>query len=123
MKIQYPLTVLTLAAIAFASGAALAGGMPSDEGPEVLLEEPGFEKMEIDRGNNLSSDSLDQETITAIIKSQTPESLPVAYIPAAYVTVVATETPMDAPDALPQDTPKLSLALNSPEGFLPRDHR
>ena len=36
MIIRHPLTVLTLAALLMAGGAALAGGMPSDEGPEVV---------------------------------------------------------------------------------------
>jgi hypothetical protein len=129
MKIRHPLTVLTLVAMALASGAALAGGMPSDEGPEVVPEELGFEELETDRGNNLSSVRFGDDIITAIIKSQMPE-ISQTFLPAAYVTaVVATETSVNTPTAAsmkipgPQVTPKLPLAFNHPDGVLPRDHR
>ena len=131
MIIRHPLTVFTLAAILMASGAALAGGMPSDEGPEVILddlglEESGLDELEIGRGNNLSGVdlddiSLDESTITAIIKSQIPEALQAAFVPVAYVTAVAAA---EVPEAPPQGSPKLPPALTSPEGDpLLRDHR
>ena len=105
MIIRYPLTALTLAALLMASGAALAGGMPSDEGPEVILDELGY-------------DSLDDDTITAIIKNLAP--LPEAYVPAANVTTVAV---IEAPQTVPSVTPKLAPAQLSPEDDLRRDHR
>lgn len=116
MTIRYPLTVLTLAALLMASGASLAGGMPSDEGPEVVPDALGFN----------GGDKLDEDTITAIIKSLTPEylpdaSLPAAYVPAAYVTAVVDD---QAVATTPLGTPKLPPALDSPEGDpLLRDHR
>ena len=110
MTIRYPLTVLTLAALLMASGAALAGGMPSDEGPEVVPDELGFN----------GGDSLDEDTITAIIKSMAPEYLPDATVPAAYVTAVMDG---EALEPTPPVTPKLPPALNSPDDEWQRDHR
>ena len=111
MTIRYPLTVLTLAALLMASGASLAGGMPSDEGPEVVPDALGFN----------GGDKLDEDTITAIIKSLTPEYLPDAPLPAAYVTAVVDDQAVATP---PLGTPKLPPALDSPEGDpLLRDHR
>ena len=116
MTIRYPLTVLTLAAFLMASGAALAGGMPSNEGPEVVPDALGLN----------GGDNLDEDTITAIIKSQTPEylpdaSIPAAYVPAGHVTAVVDD---QAVETTPLGTPKLPPALNSPEGDpLLRDHR
>ncbi len=111
MIIRYPLTVLTFAAMVMASGLAFAGGMPSDEGPEVILDDLGFN----------GGDSLDEDTITAIIKSQLARPLPTPYIPAAYVTVVTAvaETPATA---LPKE-PEFEPALLSPEDEWRRDHR
>ena len=110
MIIRYPLTVLTLAAMVMASGLAFAGGMPSDEGPEVILDDLGFN----------AGDSLDQDTITAIIESHAVLPLPAAYIPAAYVTTAAVA---EAPaTALPRE-PELEPALLSPEDYWRRDHR
>ena len=110
MRIRYPLTVLTLAAILMAGGAAIAGGMPSDEGPEVVPEEMGF----------LGGDNPDEDTIAAIIKSLPPERLPAAYVPTAY-DVAATIT--EATDTTLISTPKLPPALTSPVDDWKRDHR
>ena len=113
MIIRYPLTALTLAALLMTSGAALAGGMPSDEGPEVILDELGYDELGSGGG-----DRLDGDTIAAIIKNLAP--LPEAYVPAAYVTTVAvTEAPQTA---LPS-TPELAPARLSPEDDWRRDHR
>ena len=110
MIIRYPLTVLTLAAMVMASGLAFAGGMPSDEGPEVILDDLGFNQ----------GDSLDENTITAIIKSQLAQPLPAPYFPAAYVTTAA--VPEASATALPGE-PKLEPALISPEDDWRPDHR
>ena len=109
MIIRYPLTVLTITAFLMAGGAALAGGMPSDEGPEVVLDEFSY------------GDSLDDDTITAIIKSMTPQ--PVNFV----VPVEDTQTTMitlvkDAPAPQLQIT-QLPSALLSPEDEWRRDHR
>ena len=111
MIIRYPLTVLTLSAMLMASGLAFAGGMPSDEGPEVILDELGFNK-----GNG-----LDEDTITAIIKSQAFQPLPTPYIPAVDVTTVAAVAEAPA-TVLPRD-PELEPAQLSPEDDWQRDHR
>ena len=97
MIIRHPLTVLTLAAFLMAGGAALAGGMPSDEGPEVVPEELGFN----------TGGSLDEETIIAIIKSQSSDYV----LPAAYA-VAETEDETAAP--LPRDTTEIMPALTRP---------
>ena len=111
MIIRYPLTVLTLAAMVMAGGLAFAGGMPSDEGPEVILDDVGFNE----------GDSLDEDTITAIIKSQAAQTLPMPYIPAAFVTTVAAVAEAPA-TALPRE-PILEPAQLSPEDDWRRDHR
>lgn len=111
MIIRYPLTVLTLSAMLMASGLAFAGGMPSDEGPEVILDELGFNK-----GNG-----LDEDTITAIIKSQAFQPLPTPYIPAVDVTTVAAV--VEAPATTLPHEPKLEPAQLSPEDVWQRDHR
>ncbi len=112
MIIRYPLTVLTIAAMVMASGLAFAGGMPSYEGPEVILDDVGFDE----------GDSLDEDTITAIIKSQAAQPpLPEPYIPAAYVTTVAAVA--EAPATALPDEPELEPALISPEDDWRRDHR
>ncbi len=108
MIIRYPLTVLTLAALLLAGGAVLAGGMPSDEGPEVILDELG------------DGDSLDENTITAIIKSEIPEPLPQAFVPADHIAVV---TVAEAPAIALPNEPELGPALISPEDDWRRDHR
>ena len=114
MIIRYPLTVLTIAAMVMASGLAFAGGMPSDEGPEVILDDLGFN----------GGDSLDEDTITAIIKSQLAQPLPTPYIPAAYVTAVAAVVAVaEAPAAALPEEAKFEPALISPEDVLRRDHR
>lgn len=118
MIIRHPLTALTLAALLMAGGAALAGGMPSDEGPEVILDELGYDELGIDGG-----DSLDDDTITAIIKNLAPlpeAYVPEAYVPAAYVTTVAV---IEAPQTAPASTPELAPAQLSPEDEWRRDHR
>ena len=110
MTIRHPLTALTLAALLMAGGAALAGGMPSDEGPEVIYDELGY----------VGADSLDEDTITAIIKTLTPETLPQAFVPAAYTVAV---TVSEAPSTPLPSEPKLGPALNSPDDDMRRDHR
>ena len=116
MIVRFSPTVAALAIVLMASGGAMAGGMPSDEGPEVVPDALGFN----------GGDKLDEDTITAIIKSLTPEylpdaSLPAAYVPAAYVTAVVDD---QAVATTPLGTPKLPPALDSPEGDpLLRDHR
>ena len=110
MIIRYPLTVLTLSALLMAGGAVLAGGMPSDEGPEVILDELGYD----------DGDSLDEDTITAIIKSQIPQPLPQAFVPAAYIAAV---TVAEAPAIALPNEPELGPALISPEDDWRRDHR
>ena len=110
MTIRPPLTVIAVATLLMASGSAFAGGMPSDEGPEVILDELGYD----------GGDSLDEDTITAIIKSQTPEYLPDAYVPAAYVAAV---TVAQAVETTPLNKPQLPPALFSPEDEWQRDHR
>ena len=92
MIIRHPLTILTLAALVMASGAALAGGMPSDEGPEVVPEELSFN----------TGGSLDEDTITAIIKSQLSDyGLPAAYAVAETVDETATPVSHETPDIMP----------------------
>ncbi len=108
MIIRYPLTVLTLAALLMAGGAVLAGGMPSDEGPEVILDELGYDG------------DLDEDTITAIIKSLPPQPLPQAFVPAAHISPMTVAEAVDTP--LPSET-KLGPALISPEDDWRRDHR
>ena len=98
MIIRHPLTVLTLAALVMAGGAALAGGMPSDEGPEVVPEELSFN----------TGGSLDEDSITAIIKSQLSDY----FLPAAYVVEVS-EDEIAAP--VPRDTPRIMPVLTCPE--------
>lgn len=110
MIIRHPITILTLAAFLMAGGAALAGGMPSDEGPEVILDEIGYD----DGG------SLDGDTITAIIKSQIPQDLPAAYVPATYVVAVTTA---EAPSSLTLSVTELPPAPIIPDDELKRDHR
>ena len=106
MIIRHPLTVFTLAAFLMAGGAALAGGMPSDEGPEVVPEELGFN----------TGGSLDEETIIAIIKSQSSDYV----LPAAYA-VAETEDETAAP--LPRDTTEIMPVLTCPECvWLNADH-
>ena len=102
MIIRHPLTILTLAALLMASGAALAGGMPSDEGPEVVPEELGFN----------TGGSLDENTITAIIKSQLPGYESDLYAPVAYVSTVTTAEAVEPP---PLDTTELMPAQICPE--------
>ena len=111
MIIRYPLTVLTIAAMVMASGLAFAGGMPSDEGPEVILDDLG----------SIGDDSLYEDTITAIIKSQLARPLPTPYIPAAYVTAVTAVAEAPA-TALPKDA-EFAPALLRPAAVLRRDHR
>ena len=53
-------TVAALAALLLASGAAMAGGMPSDEGPDVVLGEQDLE-------------ALFTPTITTIIEEELPQ--------------------------------------------------
>ena len=98
MIIRHPLTVLTLAALVMAGGAALAGGMPSDEGPEVVPEE-----LSLNTGG-----SLDEDTIIAIIKSQLSEYV----LPAAYA-VAQSEDKTAAPPL--RDTPEIMPVLTCPE--------
>ena len=98
MIIRHPLTVLTLAALVMAGGAALAGGMPSDEGPEVVPEE-----LSLNTGG-----SLDEETIIAIIKSQLSDY----GLPAAYAVA---ESKDEAAATFPRDTPKIMPVLTCPE--------
>ncbi len=110
MIIRYPLTVLTLGALLLAGGAVLAGGMPSDEGPEVILDELGYD----------DGDSLDEHTITAIIKSEIPQPPPQAFVPADHIAVV---TVAEAPAIALPNEPELGPALISPEDDWRRDHR
>ena len=110
MTIRYPLTVLTLGALLMASGAAIGGGMPSDEAPEVILDELGY------GGVN----GLDEDTIAAIIESQSRQLLPQAFVPAAYIAAVSAAEALDTP--LPNE-PQLGRALISPEDERRRYHR
>ncbi len=103
MTISPPFTLIALATILMASGPALAGGMPSNEGPEVILDESGIGELGYDDG-----DTLAEDTITAIIKSQIPRYSTDDYVPAAYVVAV---TITEAPPS----TPKLPSAQLSPE--------
>ena len=98
MIIRHPLTVLTLAALLMAGGAALAGGMPSDEGPEVVPEELSFN----------TGGSLDEDSLTAIIKSQLSDYV----LPAAFAVAVS-EDETAAPH--PRDTPEIKPVLTCPE--------
>ena len=80
-------TVAALAALLLAGGAAMAGGMPSDEGPDVVLGEPELE-------------ALFTPTITTIIEEELPQ-----YIEASWLD----ERPADAAAEL-----SLPPAISSP---------
>ncbi len=107
MTIRAPFTILTLAALLMASGPALGGGMPSDEGPEVILNESGLGEL-----GYYDGDILDEDTITAIIKSQIPPYSTDDYLPAEYVAAV---TVAEAVEPTPLSATELPSALFSPE--------
>lgn len=84
-----------------AGGAAFAGGMPSDEGPEIILDELGFNR----------SGGFDENAITALIKSQEVEIV----LPAAIVEVIEVS---QAPNLSPQLRVIPPVLYNPIEGLL-----
>ena len=85
MIVRVSITVAALAALLMAGGTAMAGGMPSNEGPDVVLGEPEFE-------------TLFTPTITTIIEEELPQ-----YIEASW----SDDSPTDptAELSLPPATP------------------
>ena len=67
MIARVSITVAALVALLLAGGTAMAGGMPSDEGPDVVLGEPELE-------------ALFTPTITTIIEQELPQYVEVSDI-------------------------------------------
>ncbi len=76
MIVRVSITVAALAALLMASATAMAGGMPSDEGPDVVLGEPELE-------------TLFTPTITTIIAEELPQYVEVSDIVSEAVAPAA----------------------------------
>ena len=82
MKSSFTLTAF--AALLLVTGPALAGGMPSDEGPEVLLEE-GEELFTPEDASSLDSElPVYAETTLATLEFTTPSLPPASDSPPAH---------------------------------------
>ena len=72
-------SIVAVASMVIAGGLAMAGGMPSDEGPEVVPDEVGY-----DDTNTYESGLPGEATIAAIIKAEIPD-----YVDAAWADEAA----------------------------------